>query len=92
MTMAVITGFLNMEAASPETAGTPATANATIIRAIHGYQRRGQKRAECRFEPSCSKYGEEAFGRYSFSKASPNTAWRIARCNKWNRGPTFDPL
>ena len=87
--MAVVTGFTNMETAPTE---PMPRVNATIIRAIHGYQRHGRKVAECRFEPSCSKYGEQAFERYTFPRASLKTAWRIARCNGWNHGPTRDPL
>ena len=45
----------------------------------------------CRFEPSCSSYGLEAYQRYGFWKASIKTVWRLVRCNPWNKGPRFDP-
>ena len=47
--------------------------------------------ARCRFEPSCSSYGLEAYQRYGFWKASVRTVWRLLRCNPWNRRPRFDP-
>jgi len=45
----------------------------------------------CRFTPTCSRYGYEAFRKYSFPKAFYLTAWRILRCNPFNRGG-YDPL
>jgi len=93
--MAMLTGFANMEVASksPQAAAPHSTrANATVVRAIHGYQRQGRTRAVCRFEPSCSKYSEQAFERYPFIKATLKTAWRLTRCNNWNHGPTRDPV
>ncbi len=47
--------------------------------------------ARCRFEPSCSTYGLEAYRRYGFLRATAKTVWRILRCNRWNKGPTADP-
>ena len=45
----------------------------------------------CRFEPSCSSYGLEAFHQYGFWRASTKTVWRLLRCNPWNKGPRLDP-
>jgi putative membrane protein insertion efficiency factor len=63
------------------------------IRFIETYRAQVADRlaARCRFEPSCSAYGLEAFTRYGFPKAAGKTLWRIARCNRWNRGARFDP-
>ena len=47
--------------------------------------------ARCRFEPSCSSYGLEAYQRHGFWKASLKTVWRLLRCNRWNKGPRVDP-
>ncbi len=47
--------------------------------------------AKCRFQPTCSHYGLEAYRRYGFLKATAKTVWRLLRCNRWNRGPTNDP-
>ncbi|PKN72571.1 MAG: membrane protein insertion efficiency factor YidD [Candidatus Cloacimonetes bacterium HGW-Cloacimonetes-3] len=45
----------------------------------------------CRFEPSCSRYGYEAFQKYHFPKALYLSIWRIIRCNPFNKGG-YDPL
>lgn len=45
----------------------------------------------CRFYPSCSQYGLEAFRKYNIFKAIGLTIWRVLRCNPFNRGG-FDPL
>ncbi|MCK9309180.1 MAG: membrane protein insertion efficiency factor YidD [Candidatus Cloacimonetes bacterium] len=45
----------------------------------------------CRFVPSCSRYGFEAFKKYNFIKATYLTVWRIVRCNPFNKGG-YDPL
>ncbi len=45
----------------------------------------------CRFYPSCSQYGYEAFEKYGIFKGAWLTAWRIARCNPWGKGG-FDPV
>jgi putative membrane protein insertion efficiency factor len=62
-------------------------------RFIETYKQRvsPQLGARCRFEPSCSAYGLEAYRRYGFLKATGKTAWRLMRCNPWNKGPKFDP-
>ncbi len=45
----------------------------------------------CRFYPSCSQYGYEAFEKYGIFKGGWLTAWRIARCNPWAQGG-HDPV
>jgi putative membrane protein insertion efficiency factor len=45
----------------------------------------------CRFEPSCSHYTEEAVREYGVIKGILLGAWRILRCNPWNKGG-FDPV
>lgn len=47
--------------------------------------------SRCRFEPTCSEYGLESYRRYGFIKATAKTAWRLLRCNPWNKGPALDP-
>ncbi len=45
----------------------------------------------CRFYPSCSHYGMEAFEKLPFWTALWKTVWRILRCNPFNRGG-YDPV
>ncbi|MDZ4181328.1 MAG: membrane protein insertion efficiency factor YidD [Candidatus Cloacimonadaceae bacterium] len=45
----------------------------------------------CRFEPSCSHYGMQAFQKYPLPKALYLTLWRIIRCNPFCKGG-YDPL
>lgn len=40
----------------------------------------------CRFEPTCSEYGAEAYRRYGLLKATAKTVWRLLRCNPFRRG------
>jgi len=41
---------------------------------------------KCIFYPSCSEYGKECFTKYGFIKGFVKTAWRVLRCNPWNKG------
>lgn len=63
------------------------------LRFIETYQQRVSPRlgAHCRFQPTCSQYGLEAFRRYHFLKATAKTVWRLTRCNPWNKGSRLDP-
>ncbi len=45
----------------------------------------------CRFYPSCSHYGYQAIYKYGAFKGSFMAAWRILRCNPFNKGG-FDPV
>jgi uncharacterized protein len=47
--------------------------------------------SSCRFEPSCSRYTEQAIQKYGLFKGSWMGAQRIARCHPWNPGG-FDPV
>lgn len=45
----------------------------------------------CRFQPTCSQYGIEAFQKYGFIKGFYLTAKRILRCHP--HGPSgYDPV
>lgn len=45
----------------------------------------------CRFTPTCSEYGIQAFKKYGVIKGGIKTIWRILRCNPFNPGG-HDPL
>ncbi len=45
----------------------------------------------CRFMPTCSQYALEAFQKYGFFKGFYLSAFRILRCNPFNKGG-YDPL
>ncbi|MEG1648889.1 MAG: membrane protein insertion efficiency factor YidD [Rikenellaceae bacterium] len=45
----------------------------------------------CRFSPSCSEYGMEAYRKHGLFKGTYLTLWRIMRCNPWG-GSGYDPV
>jgi putative membrane protein insertion efficiency factor len=45
----------------------------------------------CRFQPSCSQYGIEAFKKYGLFKGFFLTIKRVARCHPWG-GHGHDPV
>ena len=45
----------------------------------------------CRFTPSCSHYTYEAIEKYGLIKGCLMGAWRICRCNPFNKGG-YDPV
>ncbi len=47
--------------------------------------------ASCRFEPSCSRYTEQAIAKYGLIRGSAMGARRISRCHPWNPGG-YDPV
>ena len=57
----------------------------------HGPLRHLYPRGFCRFYPTCSEYGVQAFEKYGVIKGGILTIWRILRCNPWNKGGN-DPL
>ncbi|MCC6181954.1 MAG: membrane protein insertion efficiency factor YidD [Bacteroidia bacterium] len=48
-------------------------------------------RPSCRFTPSCSQYGIDAFTKYGFFKGTWLTIKRIGRCHPWG-GSGYDPV
>ena len=64
------------------------------LRRIDAYRSSGAAHAHrgaCRFEPSCSHFGEESFRTRAFPVAVALTTWRIIRCNPMTRGG-HDPV
>ncbi|MDX6593422.1 MAG: uncharacterized protein QOJ13_2618 [Gaiellales bacterium] len=45
----------------------------------------------CKYEPTCSCYGEEAIRRHGVVRGSALALWRVARCNPWSKGG-YDPV
>jgi putative membrane protein insertion efficiency factor len=45
----------------------------------------------CRFTPTCSDYGIQAIKKYGPIKGLIKSAWRIIRCNPFNKGG-YDPV
>lgn len=45
----------------------------------------------CRFYPTCSHYGYQAIYKYGVLKGGLMAAWRVLRCNPFNRGG-YDPV
>jgi uncharacterized protein len=45
----------------------------------------------CRFEPTCSHYGEAVIRRYGWLPGGLRAAWRILRCGPWTPQGTFEP-
>ncbi|MTI93895.1 MAG: membrane protein insertion efficiency factor YidD [Firmicutes bacterium] len=47
--------------------------------------------ARCRFVPTCSEYGIQAYNKYGFFKGTYLTLRRIMRCHPFHPGG-YDPL
>ena len=45
----------------------------------------------CKYEPTCSRYAEEAIRRHGPLRGPAMAAWRLLRCNPWSRGG-YDPV
>lgn len=51
----------------------------------------GRAGVRCRFQPTCSHYGEAAIRKYGTVKGAWKTVGRIARCGPWTPAGTVDP-
>lgn len=63
---------------------------------IHLYQATlsplyGRMGVECRFEPTCSYYGEAVIRRYGIVRGGWMAAQRVFRCGPWTPAGTKDP-
>jgi uncharacterized protein len=62
------------------------------IAMIHAYRFAfGWMSSSCRYEPSCSRYTEQAIEKYGLFRGSWMGARRIARCHPWG-GSGYDPV
>lgn len=62
-----------------------------LIRAYQATFSRTLPQDTCRFYPSCSHYGYQAIYKYGVLKGGLMAAWRVIRCNPFNKGG-FDPV
>ena len=82
---------MNVVRRSAMVAGTPV--RALLVFLIRGYRvtLAGMLGGQCRFEPSCSAYAEEAIRRRGAVRGSALAMWRVLRCNPFGR-PGSDPV
>ena len=62
-----------------------------VIRLYQATFSRAMPTDTCRFYPTCSHYGYQAIYKYGVLKGGMMAAWRVLRCNPFNRGG-FDPV
>jgi putative membrane protein insertion efficiency factor len=48
--------------------------------------------SNCRFQPSCSAYAQEAFEKHGILTGLILTTGRVFRCNPWHGAPLKDPV
>ncbi len=70
-------------------------ARAAIV-AVHGYQATLSRvfattGVKCRFDPTCSHYGEAVLRRYGLVRGGWMAAARVLRCGPWTPMGTPDP-
>jgi hypothetical protein len=70
--------------------------NRFLLGAIHLYQatlspQMPKLGVQCRFQPTCSHYGEGALRKYGALVGTAKTVWRVARCGPWTPAGTVDP-
>ena len=46
----------------------------------------------CIFTPTCSEYAIQALGKHGLIKGLALAAWRILRCNPFNKNGGYDPV
>ncbi len=57
----------------------------------HGFFRVFFPHGYCRFYPTCSEYAIRAVHKYGIFRGGLKAAWRVLRCNPFNKGG-YDPL
>ncbi len=71
-------------------------ASRVAIVAVHGYQATlsrvfASTGVKCRFDPTCSHYGEAVLERYGLVRGGWMAARRVLRCGPWTTLGTLDP-
>ncbi len=66
------------------------------IASVHAYQATvsrwfGATGVRCRFDPTCSHYGEAVLKRYGLVRGGWLAAKRVIRCGPWTAMGTVDP-
>ncbi len=67
--------------------------SAVLIRLIRLYRATlsGWLGGQCRYYPTCSRYGEEAIAVHGALRGSAMAIWRVLRCNPFGSGG-FEPV
>ena len=47
--------------------------------------------AGCKYEPSCSRYAQQAISTHGVARGALLAAWRVLRCNPFSHGG-YDPV
>jgi putative membrane protein insertion efficiency factor len=76
-----LTGGIVVWASLQTTAAERATLGALAFYRAHGSSVARRLGAQCRFQPTCSRYAELAVQKYGVTRGLTKTAWRVARCN-----------
>lgn len=92
---AVATLILAAIAADAQRAPANQWAGRAAVAGIHVYQSTlsplyGRMGVECRFTPTCSRYGEVVIQKYGFVRGGWMSLKRIARCGPWTPKGTED--
>jgi len=87
-TLAGLTLYLAAESFLPP-AWQPSARVCVVL--LHGYQAVGSPAARaigirCRYEPSCSRYAEDAISHYGTLPGLVRTIGRLWRCSPWGTG------
>jgi uncharacterized protein len=73
------------------TLGAPARLGLIGLIRVYRLVFSGSLGGQCRFYPSCSRYGEEAIRVHGAIRGTALAAWRIARCGPFTKGGV-DPV
>lgn len=77
----VLTGAIVIFASLQTTAAERFTLGAIGFYRAHGSSLMRHLGAECRFQPTCSRYAELAVQKYGVTRGLMKTGVRVARCN-----------